>query len=104
MMVDAAKAAGIDLLIWSALEPVSNISKGKYAQVGHFDSNGQITAYARASGVPLLIVQARWYISNFFLSDAMAPTKEADGSYALGLPVGPDTIVPVIDTLHDYGH
>ncbi|KAJ7686598.1 NmrA-domain-containing protein [Mycena olivaceomarginata] len=100
MMVDAAKAAAV---IWSALEPVSEISKGKYVHVDHFDGKGEVTAYARASGLPLLIVQAGWYMTNHLLADAFVPTKEADGTYILGLPVGPDTVVPVIDTLHDYG-
>ncbi|KAJ7889926.1 NAD(P)-binding protein [Mycena olivaceomarginata] len=103
MMVDAAKAAGVKLFIWSALESVSEVSKGKYIHVDHFDGKGEITAYARASGIPLLIVQAGWYMTNFLFFDAMAATKEADGSYTLGLPVSADTVVPVLDTLHDYG-
>lgn len=102
-MVDAAKAAGVKLFIWSALESVSEVSKGKYIHVDHFDGKGEITAYARASGIPLLIVQAGWYMTNFLFFDAMAATKEADGSYTLGLPVSADTVVPVLDTLHDYG-
>ncbi|KAJ7686597.1 NAD(P)-binding protein [Mycena olivaceomarginata] len=103
MMVEAAKAAGVKLFIWSALESVSEVSKGKYIHVDHFDGKGEITAYARASGIPLLIVQAGWYMTNFLFFDAMAATKEADGSYTLGLPVSADAVVPVLDTLHDYG-
>jgi hypothetical protein len=38
-IVDAAKAAGtVKQLIWSGLEPVKEISGGKFTGVGHFDS------------------------------------------------------------------
>jgi hypothetical protein len=33
----------------------------------------------------------------------MKPKRLADGTYKLSLPVGPNTILPVIDTAHDYG-
>ncbi|KAJ7886709.1 NAD(P)-binding protein [Mycena leptocephala] len=84
MMVDAAKAVGVDLLVWSPLESVVNISKGKYIHVDHFDGKGEITDYARKSA-----------------STTYGLTP--DGSYILGLPVGPNTVLPVIDTAHDYG-
>ncbi|KAJ7688865.1 NAD(P)-binding protein [Mycena rosella] len=103
MMVDAAKAASVNLLVWSALEPIVEISKGKYKHVDHFDAKGDITAYARLSGVPLLIVQAGSYSSNHMRAPGLIPTKQPDGSYVFGLPVGPDTVLPVIDTAHDYG-
>jgi len=102
-MVDAAKAVGVGLFVWSALEPIAEISKEKYVHVDHFDGKGEITAYARASGVPLLIVQAGWYMTNHMLFDGFVPTKKADGSYALRLPIGPDTVLPLIDVVHDYG-
>ncbi|KAJ7938301.1 NAD(P)-binding protein [Mycena leptocephala] len=97
MMVDAAKAADVKLLVWSALEPCAEVSKGKYIHIDHFDGKGEITAYARLSGVPLLIVHAGWYMTNHMLFNGFIPTKEPDGSYALALSVGPDTVMPVID-------
>jgi len=103
MMVDAAKAAGVDLLIWSGLDSVSEISKGKYTTVDHFEGKAEITAYARQSGVPLITAQIGWYGTNHLLFDGYKPTKEADGSYVLALPVGPDTVFPFIDAPHDYG-
>ena len=36
-IVDAAKAAGVDLLVWSALESVKKVSGGKLTHVLHFD-------------------------------------------------------------------
>ncbi|KAJ7468470.1 NAD(P)-binding protein, partial [Mycena latifolia] len=103
MMVDASKAAGVSLLIWSGLDSVSEISQGKYTHVDHFDGKAEITAYARASGVPFIVAQIGWYGTNHILFDGYIPTREADGSYALGLPVGQDTVLPFIDAAHDYG-
>lgn len=102
-MVDAAKAAGVSLLVWSGLDSVSEISKGKYLHVDHFDGKADITAYARLSGVPLVIAQIGWYGTNHILIDGYIPTKEADGSYVLALPIGEDAVLPIIDATHDYG-
>ncbi|KAJ7718595.1 NAD(P)-binding protein [Mycena maculata] len=88
MLVDAAKFAGVDLLVWSGLDSVLEISKGKYTTVDHFEGKA-------ANQV--------WYSMNHLLFDGYIPTKEADGSYALSLPVGLDTVFPFIDAAHDYG-
>ncbi|KAJ7160882.1 NAD(P)-binding protein [Mycena filopes] len=103
MMVDAALAVGVELLVWSPLESVINISHGKYVHVDHFDGKAEITDYARQSGIPLVIVPAGWYAINHVRSNAYIPKKQADGSYVLGLPVRPECVLPVIDTAHDYG-
>ncbi|KAJ6542599.1 NAD(P)-binding protein [Mycena capillaripes] len=102
-MVDAAKDANVGLLVWSGLESVSQISRGKYTHVDHFDSKAEITAYAHQSGVLLLIVQAGAYSINHLRSHALKPVKQADGSYALCFSVDPGTLFPVIDVFHDYG-
>ncbi|KAJ7026720.1 NAD(P)-binding protein [Mycena alexandri] len=86
MMVQAAMAAGVELLVWSPLESVINISKGKYAHVDHFDGKAEVTDYARQSGIPLVIIPAGWYAINHVRSNAYIPKKQVDGSYVLGLP------------------
>jgi hypothetical protein len=50
-LTDAVKAGGVKLFVWSGLEPVSKISKGKYTKVEHFDtkvSGGGGVTHARA--------------------------------------------------------
>jgi len=101
LMVDAAKAAKVELLIWSGLMPVGEISGGKYSHVDHFDGKAAVTAYGRKSGVPFADVQAGMYASNFLT--AMAPRKQGDGSYELALPFHPDLPLPIIDMESDYG-
>lgn len=101
LMIDAAKAANVDLLIWSGLMPVNEISGGKYPHVDHFDGKAAVTAYGRKSGVPFVDVQAGMYATNFFT--AWAPRKQADGSYELAQPFHPDLPLPIIDMESDYG-
>ncbi|KAF8170630.1 NAD(P)-binding protein [Mycena galopus ATCC 62051] len=103
MLIDTAKAAGVGLFIWSGLESIIKVSNGKYPNVHHFNGKGEITEYGRRSGIPFVNVQSGWYASNFWKLDGMKPKKVADGTYVLALPVGPQTLLPVIDTPHDYG-
>ncbi|KAJ7334653.1 NAD(P)-binding protein [Mycena albidolilacea] len=103
MLIDAAKAVGIGLFIWSGLESIINVSHGKYPNVHHFNGKGEITEYGRQSGIPFVNVQSGWYAVNFWKLDGMKPTRVEDGTYVLALPVGPQTLLPVIDTPNDYG-
>jgi len=101
MLARVAKAAGVDLLIWSGLESISKVSGGKYTLADHFESKAAITEYARQSGVPLAVVQAGSYASNF--TGLLVPRKQADGSFVVAVPFGSSTVLPVIDMVQDYG-
>ncbi|KAJ7767450.1 NAD(P)-binding protein [Mycena maculata] len=102
MLVDITKDAGVKLLIWSALESLSALSGGKFPGVAFFDAKGEVTDYAKQSGVPLAVVEAGYYATNIFEA-SYALKKQPDGSFVFGLPVPPTTVVPVIDVGHDYG-
>ncbi|KAJ7074463.1 NAD(P)-binding protein [Mycena amicta] len=102
MLIDAAKSAGVGLFIWSSLESIVKVTNGKYPNVPHFNGKGEIAEYGRGSGIPFIIVQAGWYATNFSKLQGIKP-KLVDGQYVLGLPVGPQTLLPVIDTAHDFG-
>lgn len=101
MLVNTAKAIGVDLLVWSGLDSITELSGGKYTMADHFDSKAAVTTYARKSGVPFANVQAGFYASNF--TGGFKPTKQADGSYVLTLPCSPNVVYPVIDMVEDYG-
>ncbi|KAJ7184431.1 NAD(P)-binding protein [Mycena filopes] len=102
LLVDAAKNAGVMRLIWSGLSSITQNSSGKYTHAVHFDNKAAVTAYARASGVPFVDVQAGVYTTNF-LGPLSGLRKQADGSYALEWAVKPETVVPVLDIARDYG-
>jgi hypothetical protein len=100
-MINLAKAAKVDLFVWSGLMPIGEFSKGKYSHVDHFDSKATVTAYGRQSGIPFVEVQAGAYATNFATSGA--PLKQPDGSYELRLPAKSDIVLPIIDMKSDYG-
>ncbi|TNY21764.1 NAD(P)-binding protein [Rhodotorula diobovata] len=93
-IVDAAKAAGVSHFIWSGLEPVSQVSGGKY-------KHAVITTYARESGLPTSIVQAASYMQNF--ETLLAPRKQPDGSLVFAVPMTPQSKIALLDTKADYG-
>jgi len=101
LMVDAAKAVKVNLLIWSGLMSVSEISGGKYSHVDHFDGKAAVTVYGRKSGVPFVDVQAGMYANNIVTH--FVPQKQADGSYEVALPIHRDVNLPIIDMESDYG-
>ncbi|KAJ7910724.1 NAD(P)-binding protein [Mycena leptocephala] len=103
LMVDAALAAGVSLLVWSALESFTTLSNGRLSLVAFFDSKAAISEYALASGVPLAIVQPGYYATNILESAPFALEPQAGGSYVYRLPMSGSTRVPLIDVESDYG-
>jgi hypothetical protein len=102
LLIDAAKAGGVSGIVWSGLPSISKISAGKFPHVWHFDGKAVVTEYGRQAGVPFVDVQAGSYGANF-VNFPFAPVKQADGSFALQLPVSPTTVIPIIDAIPDYG-
>ncbi|KAJ7442170.1 NAD(P)-binding protein [Mycena galericulata] len=102
LLIDAAKAAGVNGIVWSGLTSVSKTSAGKYVHVIHYEGKAEVTEYGRQSGVPFVEVQAGFYASNFRDMPIMIG-KQDDGSFAIEWPVEPTTVFPIIDVAHDYG-
>ncbi|KAH7324241.1 hypothetical protein B0I35DRAFT_406073 [Stachybotrys elegans] len=99
-VVDAAKAAGVQHLIFSSLLNITELTNGRLTHLKHFDGKAQIEQYARDSGVPSTFVLAGFFMSNFF----SALRKGDDGSYTMALPVNCDKAqLPVFDTPADMG-
>lgn len=70
--------------------------------VEHFDSKAEVTEYAKKSGIPLVVVQAGFYASNF--TGYFKPKRQADGSYVVKVPINPDKCkFALIDMVPDYG-
>lgn len=101
MLVRVANSVGVDLLVWSGLENVTEMSNGKYKDVYPCDSKAAVTRYAQEIGVPFVNVQAGVYASNY--TTQWFPRKQEDGSYVLAMPYDPDSVTPIIDMVSDYG-
>lgn len=95
-MAKAAKAAGLQHVIWSTLEdtreyvPLSDdrmpTLQGKY-KVPHFDGKGQVDHVFTDLGVPTTFLLASFYWDNFIYFGS-GPKKDATGQLALTLPIG----------------
>ena len=95
-MANAAKAAGLQHVIWSTLEdtrkwvPLSDnrmpTLQGKY-KVPHFDAKGEINHVFTDAGLPTTFLNTSFYWDNAYMF-GMGPAKQADGSYAITFPMG----------------
>jgi uncharacterized protein YbjT (DUF2867 family) len=95
-MASAAKAAGVQHVIWSTLEdtrlfvPLSDDSMptlmGHY-KVPHFDAKGESNRFFTEAGVPTTFMLASYYWDNLIYFGA-GPKKGPDGVLAFTLPTG----------------
>lgn len=95
-MANAAKAAGLQHVIWSTLEdtrkwiPLSDnrmpTLQGKY-KVPHFDSKGEINHVFTDAGVPTTFLLTSFYWDNMYMF-GMGPAKGNDGNYSITFPMG----------------
>ena len=99
----AAKAAGVQHVIWSTLDdtrkfiPLDDTRMptlhGKY-KVPHFDGKGEADQYFRDAGVPTTFLLTAFYWDNFIHFGA-GPKPGPDGTLALTMPLG-DKKLPAI--------
>ena len=95
-MAEAAKADGLEHVIWSTLEdtrqwvPLDDdrmpTLMGKY-KVPHFDAKGEANGVFTKLGVPVTFLATSFYWDNF-IHFGMGPKKGPDGKLAITLPMG----------------
>lgn len=91
----AARDAGVQHLIWSTLEDtrlffgerddVPSLDDGRY-KVPHFDAKGEADDLFHKYGVPTTFLRTTFYFDAFVT--AMPPTRNADGTLTITLPMG----------------
>jgi len=95
-MARAAKAAGVEHVIWSTLEDTRKLVAlsddrmptlmGRY-KVPHFDAKGEADALFAEAGVPTTYLLTSFYWENL-IHFGMAPRRGEDGRLAFVLPMG----------------
>jgi len=86
-IIQAAKVAGVQHLIWSTLPNVEDLSAGKN-RVPHFTNKAKIDDVVRqANFAHHTFVVASFYYQN--LVGALAPRKQEDGTLTWTLPIDP---------------
>ncbi|KAK6969395.1 NmrA domain-containing protein [Favolaschia claudopus] len=103
MMIDAAKSAGVTRIIWSGLPNCAKISNGKYIHGVHFDGKAVVSEYGRQCGVPFVDVQCGYYANDMLSPKRSLIQRKEDGSFEMIVPVDPETVLPIIDAVGDYG-
>lgn len=83
-IVDAAKAAGVQHLVFSSLNNANKISGGK-RKVPHFTTKGQIAEYMFQSGVPSTGVQPACYYENWTTWFAPKPNESGTLQFTTNL-------------------
>ena len=104
-MAEAARATGLQHVIWSTLEdtrqwvPLDDdrmpTLMGKY-KVPHFDAKGEADGLFKASGVPVTLLRTSFFWDNF-IHFGSGPKKGPDGGLAITFPLG-DARLPGIAT------
>ncbi len=94
-MARAAKAAGVEHVIWSTLEdtrrfvPLSDDrmpTLGEHYKVPHYDAKGEANHLFIEAGVPVTFLQTSFYWDNFIYF-GMGPARGEDGSLSLTFPI-----------------
>ena len=99
--VQAAKAAGVQHLIWSTLPNVATISRGEL-EVPHFTNKAKIERIVTEAGFKHhTFVIAPFYYQN--LVGVMAPQKQQDGTVGWTLPLDPTPRVIHMGDITDLG-
>ncbi|KAK4121183.1 NmrA-domain-containing protein [Parathielavia appendiculata] len=86
-VADAAKAAGVQHLVFSSLINVTEASNGRLPHVAHFDRKAEVENYIRSLGTPATFIQPGYYMTNF--TNLQLLRKGEDGSYTLAGPTSP---------------
>jgi uncharacterized protein YbjT (DUF2867 family) len=95
-MAEAAKAAGVQHVIWSTLEDTRNFvplsddrmpTLSERYKVPHFDAKGESDAVFRDLGVPTTFLLTAFYWENFIFF-GMGPARGADGVLGITMPLG----------------
>ena len=85
--IQAAKAAGVNHLIWSTLPDVEAISGGKF-NLPQFTGKAKVDSIVKDAGFPrYTFVVPPAYYQNF--SGQFGPQKQPDGSFGWVLPIDP---------------
>ncbi|KAF7373103.1 NmrA domain-containing protein [Mycena sanguinolenta] len=88
-LVDAAKAVGVKLFIWSNVASSTVNSNGKHDKVYHIDHKATVWEYLKASGVPCVALDMGFFPDNFWVLGILTKPPSPAGA------TGPDYILPV---------
>ncbi|OBT70310.1 hypothetical protein VE03_00286 [Pseudogymnoascus sp. 23342-1-I1] len=99
-VADAAKATGLQHLVWSSLIDVTELTKGTLSKVSHFDSKAAVEKYIRSLDINASFFRPGYYMSN--LLQVVRPSGDSE-TYSVPLPIPTTAPIPLFDTAADTG-
>ncbi|KAJ1883251.1 hypothetical protein H4R99_000572 [Coemansia sp. RSA 1722] len=103
-MVDAAIAENVDTFVYSGMDSLEKLSRGKYKGAMNFESKQEISQYllSKYDQIRGFLVYSGYYMENY-LSHARI-SEEDKNTVLFRIPLPPTTMVPLIDTANDMGN
>ncbi|KAI9884694.1 MAG: hypothetical protein M1823_003512 [Watsoniomyces obsoletus] len=102
-VADVAKEANVQHLIWSSLVNVTDLTKGAFPHVYHFDSKAFVEKYIRDLSIPSTFFMPGFYMSNIptmmMFPDPLNPLHP----YLFILPIPGHVKIPMFDAEDDTG-
>ena len=100
-IVDAARAEGVQHLVFSGLPWVEKLTNGELKHVEHFDGKAEIVEYAESAKGDMV---ASYFMPAMFIDFTKNQVKEVDGKPTLSMPFPSENIAwPLIDIRRDGG-
>jgi uncharacterized protein YbjT (DUF2867 family) len=101
-IADAAKAAGVKHLVWSALPNTTKLTNGVLKHIEHFDSKAEVAEYIESVKGDMV---ATYFMPGFYMSNIKGSIKPGqDGVPTLAMPWdASETKVALFDTATDTG-
>ncbi|KZT50373.1 NAD(P)-binding protein [Calocera cornea HHB12733] len=90
-IVDAAKAAGVPLLVWSSLPGAAESSNGKYTTIAPFDQKRAVDKYIETAGQPTVILHAGSFAENLLSFGLLIPDSASPGHWTITYPMAPES-------------
>ena len=102
-IADVSVEKGLELIIFSTLPNVTEISGGKYTKVIPFDAKAKIEQYIRGLPIKGAFFSAGFFMENLQSQPYLAPRRAPDGAWVLARHISGKTRLPYLDAVGDIG-
>lgn len=82
-VIDASKEAGVKFMVLSSLPSVSEVSKGNYTKVAHYDDKATVQKYLEASGLSCASVVPGAFLENILRGQLNCPFLKTETGYLM---------------------
>lgn len=92
-VIDVSKEAGVKFLVFSTLPSMTEISNGKFKDIGHFDDKSVIQKHLEASGLPCACICPGGFLENIKRGQLNCPFEKTETGYSMCTLERPGTVL-----------